>query len=776
MKLIRQVACLFVVLSIFTGISHGQIIEPDFYSMFDGHGSSMMLIDTETGEIRYANAAAAKFYGYSIEILTNMNISEINTLSVDEINDEISAASKEQRNFFVFEHRLGNGDIRNVEVYSYPYVYGDQKLLFSIIHDITEEIRLETINKRMNALLLLISTLFIAIVILKNNKLKKTKDELFNYSELRRNFIDADDRLVYLKDENLNYVFINKAMESFYKMQSSEIVGKDDYALTTKEFAELRRATDYKVLETMSNDISQVEWDGRIYRTNKFPIELLNGKVGVGAYIEDITEHIHSKRKESFAKALIQDSKDQLHLILDSTVEAIYGMDIQGKCTFINKSGLKLLGYEHQEEILGKDIHSLIHHTYHDGRTMPFEECKIYLALKDKRGTHVDDEVFWRKDGSSFNVEYYSHPQHKASEIVGAVVTFMDNTERKHNSEKINYLSYHDSLTGLYNRRYFEDVMKEMDVDKNYPITIIFGDVNGLKLTNDIYGHAAGDALLIKMSDALKKICRDEDVIARVGGDEFAILLHNTGEYEAGRIVDRIKEELSKEKVNAIQCSISLGYDVKHNAGQSIERSMEAAEKAMYRDKTSNKKNVNSNMIHTIIETLHDKSPREKAHYDTVSLICERIGVELGLQETEVKKLKEAGLLHDIGKIIFVDTLLDEDHTPSDEEKHELEKHPAISYRILNLFEETMELAEIVFNHHEYMDGTGYPKGISGEKIPYLSRILTVAEDFDAMTNSFDESPISKNEAIAKIKLDSGKKYDRSVVDAFLQCYESEHS
>jgi len=464
----------------------------------------------------------------------------------------------------------------------------------------------------------------------------------------------------------------------------------------------------------------------------------------------------------------LKENKEQLQLILDSTAEAIYGMDINANCTFCNASGLKMLGYKHQDELIGKNMHLQIHRTRKDGTSIPLDECKIYQAFIVGKGTRVDDEVFWRADGTNFNVEYYSYPQYKDGKIIGAVVTFMDNTERKKNEEYIKYLSYHDSLTGLYNRMFFEDELKRIDTKNNLPISIIFGDVNGLKLTNDIFGHAAGDALLKKSAEILKKVCREEDIIARVGGDEFAIFLPNTEASEAEKIIDRIKNELSKEQIVAIKCSMSMGYDTKTGTDQKIERTMENAEAGMYKVKMLNRKTINSYMVNTIIETLHNKNPREKGHSITVSEICHDIGQAMKMPETEVRKLKEAGFLHDIGKIVLDEDILNKEGALTEEEKIEMQQHSILGYRILNLFDDTLDLAEGVLNHHENWDGSGYPKGLKGEEIPMLARVIRVAESYDAMTNSLRKNTMRKEKALQKIKNKSGIIFDTEIVDVFI--------
>ena len=465
----------------------------------------------------------------------------------------------------------------------------------------------------------------------------------------------------------------------------------------------------------------------------------------------------------------LKENKDQLRLILDSTVEAIYGMDIDGKCTFINSSGLKILGYSSEEELLYKDIHLLTHHTCKDGKKILLDQCKIYRALLKGEGAHSDEEIFWRADGTSFNVEYYSYPQLKDGKIVGAVVTFMDNTERKKQEEHIKYLSYHDYVTGLYNRRFFDDEIRRLDTKKSFPLSIILGDVNGLKLTNDIFGHDSGDELLIKLSEVLKKICREDDVAARIGGDEFGIIFKNTEEKDAEKIIKRIKEEFAKERIFAIKGSISMGYATKIKSEQSIARIIEAAEIRMYKDKISNKKNINSDLIKTIMETLHKKSHKEKLHSVFISELCEKIGLAMNMKETELRKLKEAAFLHDIGKIILNEDILKKDDNLNEQERKEMEQHASIGFRILNLFDETLDLAEVVLNHHENWDGSGYPKGLKGEQIPKLARIIRLAESYDSMTNTSGKDVMDKEKALEEIKKQSGKLFDPDIVDVFIK-------
>ena len=486
---------------------------------------------------------------------------------------------------------------------------------------------------------------------------------------------------------------------------------------------------------------------------------------GLEANVEQRTKELNQ------TNLALATSKDELKLILDTAAEAIYGIDLLGNCTFCNKSGLQLLGYQTQADLLGKNMHQLIHHSYPDGRLLKVDDCKIYQTMKQGEGVVVDDEVFFRADGTSFAVEYRSYPQTKDNRIIGAVITFFDITKRKQKEAEVIYLSCHDTLTGLKNRRCFEDSLKEIDQPANLPITLLFGDINGLKMTNDIFGHTAGDELIKQAAQTLQKASGKDNIVSRVGGDEFIIIMPKTDRQDAKKILEKIKDGFTNAKKTTINCSISLGFDTKETDQQSIEEVMANAENAMYKDKTINRKKINKDIINTIIESLHTNDTKEKQHSFGTQRLSEKLGKALDLAETDISKLKEAAYLHDIGKIT-IDRALLMKKTLNDQEYALMQQHPVVGYRILNLFDDTLDLAEYVYYHHERWDGKGYPIGLKGKQIPLIARIIAIAETFDRIVDSeVDPSSEKIDYALGIISSGAGKQFDPELAKLFCELF-----
>lgn len=750
------------------------------------------------------------------------------------------------------------------------------------------------------------------------------------YVDMGLHFYDEDERFLSVKDEKLRYFLINEAYTKIFGRKKEDFIGKRDEDVFEEDLAKRLREVDQAVLEKQEKIVIELTWDERRYRMRKFPLILPNGKKGVGAYTEDITDAVrrreereriirrneilldvvsrdfrssheqldyvlkkalvltestygyiylynetdktfilenfarngvvtssrreaqqiyrldkmglwgesvrtgkpmiyngeedisheellhgasafhmmtvpvimeekilavvgvannpygyqitdaedlsllmtgvwHAKERREYIVELrktnrsLAETKEKLTLILNSSAEGIYGMDTNGNFTFINESALTLFGYTDVKEVIGKSCHELIHYRSSEGLPVPKEECRIYHAIDRGEIITEEDEVFCRIDDTCFPVRYSAHPQILNGEIIGSVVTFSDITERKKQEEEVLYLSYHDALTGLYNRAYLESISQDLENEKNLPLSVVVGDVNGLKLSNDIFGHKKGDDFLKRISRIIEDSTRKEDLLFRVGGDEFYLFLKNTEEEKARSIMQRIAHSIQKEDFHGIQGGISLGLSVRIDGSIDIGDVMNDAEQKMYREKTLNKSRESARQLKAFIDILMKKE-EERLHAENTMKIAQEIGNAISLSREVMTKLKDAAYVHDIGKITKI---------VNREEEQPLcitrEEHAVIGYRILNSFEQTMDLAGIVLSHHEKWDGSGYPKGLKGEEIPLLSRIISVAERFDRLTSVLSETPLSVENAISVMKEESGRILDEKLVDALAE-------
>ena len=299
--------------------------------------------------------------------------------------------------------------------------------------------------------------------------------------------------------------------------------------------------------------------------------------------LQDIDEQkkLHLKLKEQ---------KEHYEQLFENSIEGIALLDSDSRVIKVNEKFQKIFGYE-EEEIKNKKIDDVI-----TPEKLTAQGSKYNQMVKE--GKEIKQEVVRkRKDGKKINVSLHGFAVNLVDGSTGIYAVYNDITERKKIEERIKYLSYNDELTDLYNRRFFDAELEKMNKSRRIPISIIIGDLDGLKAVNDNYGHTVGDKYLKYMARILKHVVRKEDVVARMGGDEFAILLPATNTKAAQKVCNRINnkcKEVTEEKNLPIPLEISLGYNTIHSKDENLFECLNKADHKMYEDKGKSRKMCSS--------------------------------------------------------------------------------------------------------------------------------------------------------------------------------------
>lgn len=481
----------------------------------------------------------------------------------------------------------------------------------------------------------------------------------------------------------------------------------------------------------------------------------------------EIKKIIDSKKKTEMINSELENANTLFTAILESSPEImVFSVDRNYNYTaFNNRHKYSMLRLWDHEIQLGECMLDMIKSPEEKAASrVNFDRALSgeYFTLVEDFGNEKNPHTYWQN--------YYSPILAKDRSVIGLTCFVLNITALKRAQEKNQYLSYHDSLTGLYNRRYYEDSLYRIDKASNLPISIILGDLNGLKLVNDAFGHQIGDELLKRAAEALTEICRPQDIAARWGGDEFIILLPKTSLEQTEEIVAKIKAKSSEMHVSSVNVDISFGWSTKTDTEQDIQGQIKNAEDFMYKNKIIESKSMRSHTIKTIMNTLHEKNKREEAHSKRVGELCRRIGTALHLSDIDVSTLNLVGFLHDIGKIAIEEGILNKPGKLTAQEFETIQQHPEIGCRIIRSSYEISEVAEAILSHHEKWDGTGYPKGLKGEEIPKFARIICIADSYDAMTSERTyRDKWTEKRAAEEIIHCAGTHYDPEIARVFVE-------
>jgi diguanylate cyclase (GGDEF)-like protein len=354
-----------------------------------------------------------------------------------------------------------------------------------------------------------------------------------------------------------------------------------------------------------------------------------------------------------------------------------------------------------------------------------------------------------------------------------------------------------DVLTGLHNRRFFEKVLAveaSLAARRQIPISLIMADLDNFKAVNDIYGHSAGDAVLVQTADRIRRSVRADDLVSRYGGEEFTCLLRGADQITALGVAEHIRMAISgaplaiPDRADTVQLSASLGVGTADGRGQpagiDVDDLLKSADRALYQAKASGRNRVVSSDRLTWLERdgereipaaliwLSDQIDAmlgDHEHAAAVSRWCPTIGARLGLDRTGQRRAGVAGRLHDVGKLGIGRSLLTKPATLDADEWAVMRRHPEEGARIVTELMDRPDLAPLVAAHHEWYDGSGYPRGLAGQDIPIEARIIAVCDAWATMlVNRPYARARSGDEARAQLILGRGSQFDPVVVDTFL--------
>ncbi|BAH06195.1 PAS domain S-box protein [Clostridium kluyveri] len=705
-----------------------------FEELFRNSQDGIIILDNED-RIVNVNESFERIFQYKLEeikglfandVIANFNIEDAFQFSnIIMHGGTVNAEAKRKRK---------DGSLVDVNVIAFPFIFGTNQVgLCAMYKDIAYK--------------------------------KKSEQELqlqrLYFSQLLENSPEA----ICMLDNEDRIIDVNPAFEKLFGYTKEEL--KNYYIndrIVQKEAIEEATAISKSI---MSGNI--VEYETFRMRKDKslinvhilaHPILFEHKQIGVFGIYKDITEQKCSegalKASEYTFRTLFESSSDPVIIVENS------------KIIDCNTAAVEALGYASKMGIIGKSPYEISPEKQPDGSISKKKQDDMLKKAVEKGKIKFE---WWNKkiDGTLLPVEVMI----TAILLNGKKVFHClcrDITERKKMEQRLKYLSYRDQLTSLYNRRFFEEELKRMDVKYNFPLTVVMADVNGLKLINDSFGHTVGDELLKKVSEAMEKGCPQGGVVARLGGDEFVILMPKTDLHKARQIINDIKGMLLKEKVNSAYVDVSFGYECKISNEQKIEEVLKKSEDNMYKKKLFESPIMRKKTLASIIKALYERNEREEQHAQKVSELCENMGKALGLPESEIEELKTLGLFHDIGKIAVDESILNKLEGFASHELEQLKRHSEVGYRILNTVSDMTQIARYTLAHHEKWDGSGYPKCLKGEEIPLQSRIIAIADAYDIMTNEKrNGKTLTENMAVKELKKNSGTYFEPRLVRIFIE-------
>jgi len=455
----------------------------------------------------------------------------------------------------------------------------------------------------------------------------------------------------------------------------------------------------------------------------------------------------------------------RFRMITENMVDLVALTDLHGYLQYVSPSHETIIGWK-VRHILGKCVFDAIH----PDDMAAVKEAYAQIIQTKQQGTFT--YRCQRADGEYRWLETIAKPLLDGrGQVVSLVTASRDINERLQSEERIRYMAEHDTLTGLYNRSYFENQMRILDERLVVPVSLIICDLDGLKFVNDTLGHQAGDELLLATAEILSNAAPEDSTVARIGGDEFAILLPEYSDKLAAYVADNIRSAIARyNSTHPDILSISMGLAYRMTPDLSMPSVFKVADQQMDREKLLHNQSARSAVVDVVMSALEARDFITEGHADRLQDIAIAIARQLNWSESRINDLILFARFHDIGKVGVPDSILFKEGRLTPDEYEEMKKHSEIGYRIAQSSPDLVHIAEFILKHHEWWDGSGYPLGISGEDIPIECRIVAVADAYDAMNSDRPyRKALDHEQIIRELKKGSGSQFDPNIVKIFLR-------
>lgn len=584
-------------------------------------------------------------------------------------------------------------------------------------------------------------------------------------SEILRILFDNLAFSIWIMDLDLRYIYVNnKYIEGTAGKIKEDFIGKRNEDIFDDYLSSIFNDHCLKVIE------SKIPETVEMFSYKEFKactiIPLLNEEkriVAVAGIIgmDENYEKLEEKNSE------IETQKNLTRHMMDLLPGIVFYKDKNSRYIYANAECREFYRKKGVNNILGKT----------DLEINPDVELSEKFLEDDRRilenrETLYNEAVFQQPNGKKEYREVVKMPLVDSSgEVLGIIGRSIDVTKQKQVEEKLKYLSYIDILTGIKNRTSFQERIEQLREADETSVGFIMGDANGLKMVNDTLGHQEGDRLLINVAEILKDSCdfMGKGEVYRIGGDEFAIIIPKGTMKDCDAIVEEILKRCRAFEDDKFNISIALGKAVRTDKEKTILSVLKEADDNSYIQKLKDHKCIKSSILNTIKIGSSSLEFENEEHTERVALNAVKVGRQLGLNIAEILELKIAGEIHDIGKVAINDEVLEKPGKLTDEEYEIIKTHTEKGYHLVKAANDFRNVADGVLCHHERWDGKGYPLGLKGEEIPLISRIISVVDAYDVMTNGrVYQKAVSVKEAIKELRRCAGSQFDPRVVEAFI--------